>query len=371
MSDTIIARHYLPGGRARGGGIGRLVGYLVDAAAAEGERHVVTDTRGPAWSAPRSVGRLAAAVLVMARERATAPGRIHHIHMAGRGSTLRKLVLTAAARTLGCVHVLHLHDYDYVTDYTGRPAWQQALVRQMFRGADRVVVLGRQDRALVTDVLGAEPGRVAILRNCVPDPGPHPAATERDPVIVFLGRLSERKGVPELLAALADPAMARLPWRAVLAGDGPVERYKAEAQALGLGARVSMPGWMEEAETRALCSQADILVLPSHQEGMAMAVLEGLAHGLAVVTTPVGAHDEAIEDGTSGLFVPPGDVAALTAALVAVVGDPERRAALAQGARARFEKRFSMASYLPALRHLYAGLAAAPALDSPAERRPT
>ena len=71
--------------------------------------------------------------------------------MAGRGSTLRKLVLTAAARTLGCTHVLHLHDYDYVTDFTGRPAWQQALVRRMFQGADRVVVLGRRDRDMATE----------------------------------------------------------------------------------------------------------------------------------------------------------------------------------------------------------------------------
>ncbi len=371
MPDTIVARHYVPGGRNRGGGIGRLVGYVVDAAADEGERHAITDTRGPAWSAPRSLPRLLAAVLVMARERITAPQRIHHVHMAGRGSTLRKLVLTAAARSLGCTHVLHLHDYDYITDFTGRPPWQQAQVRRMFQGADRVVVLGRRDRDMATGLLGVAPRRVVVLPNCVPDPGPHPGSGDRAPVIVFLGRLGERKGVPELLAALASPTMAALPWRAVLAGDGPVSACRAEAEALGLGERVMMPGWMEEAATRTLCAEADILVLPSHHEGLAMAVLEGLAHGLAVVTTPVGAHDEAIDDGVSGIFVPVGDPAALAAALAAIVADPERRARLGSGARARFVERFSMARYLPALRHLYAGLATSPARDTPVERRPT
>lgn len=371
MTDDIVARHYVPGGRNRGGGIGRLVGYVVDAAGAEGERHVVTDTRGPAWSLARSAPRLAAAILVMARERATAPGRVHHVHMAGRGSTLRKLVLTEAARTLGCTHVLHLHDYDYVADFTARPAWQQALVRRMFRGADRVVVLGRRDREMATGLLGVDPARVVVLRNCVPDPGPHATAAEREPLIVFLGRLGTRKGVPELLDALARPPMAALRWRAILAGDGPVEAYRAEAATRGLAGRVTMPGWMEEAETRALCAAADILVLPSHHEGMAMAVLEGLAHGLAVVTTPVGAHDEAIEDGVSGLFVPVGDAAALSEALAGLVADPAHRAALATGARARFAERFSMARYLPALRHLYAGLATEPAPETPVERRPT
>jgi glycosyltransferase involved in cell wall biosynthesis len=284
---------------------------------------------------------------------------------------LRKLMLTAAARALGCTHVLHLHDYDYVTDFNGRPPWQQRLVRRMFQGADRVVVLGRRDRAMATGLLGADPERVVVLRNCVPDPGAHRVAEGREPLIVFLGRLGERKGVPELLAAFADPAMAALRWRAILAGDGPVEAYRAEAAARGLADRVTMPGWMEEAATRALCAEADILVLPSHHEGMAMAVLEGLAHGLAVVTTPVGAHDEAIVEGTSGLFVPVGDPAALAAALAGLVADPERRAAFGAGARARFVERFSMGSYLPALRHLYAGLATDPALETPVERRPT
>jgi glycosyltransferase involved in cell wall biosynthesis len=216
-----------------------------------------------------------------------------------------------------------------------------------------------------------EPGRLVVLPNCVPDPGPHPAAGGRAPVILFLGRLGERKGVPELLAALASPPMAALAWRAVLAGDGPVTAYRAEAEVLGIGDRVELPGWVEEAETRALCRGADILVLPSHHEGLAMAVLEGLAHGLAVVTTAVGAHDEAIDDGASGIFVPVGDAGALAAALAGLVSDPERRAALAAGARARFVERFSMARYLPALRHLYAGLAREPASDSPVERRPT
>jgi glycosyltransferase involved in cell wall biosynthesis len=371
LTEEIVARHYVPGGRSRGGGIGRLVGYVVDAAADAGQRHAITDTRGEAWSVPRSLVPLVGSVLVMTSERLTAPRRIHHIHMAGRGSTLRKLILTAAARTLGCIHVLHLHDYDYGNDYLGRPPWQRALVRRMFRGADRVVVLGRRDRALATDVLGVDPERVLVLHNCVPDPGPHPKADRREPVIVFLGRLSERKGVPELLAALADPAMETLRWRAVLAGDGPVDAYRAAAATLGLADRVTMPGWMEEEETRALCRQADILVLPSHQEGMAMAVLEGLAHSLAVVTTPVGAHDEAIDDGESGVFVRPGDADALAEILSSLVSHPERRAALAAGARARFEQRFSMARYLPALCHLYAGLAARPALATPVEQRPT
>src|SRR5690606_36433365 len=103
--------------------------------------HLVTDTRGPRWFAPTSLVRLSWAVLSMAMDRLLVPDRIHHIHIAGRGSTLRKLVLAAAARALGCLHVLHLHDYAYADDFAARSPRQKRLVRAMFQGADRVVAL--------------------------------------------------------------------------------------------------------------------------------------------------------------------------------------------------------------------------------------
>lgn len=351
---TASVRHYVAGGREQGGGIGRLVGNIVDAASAEGVRHLITDTRGPRWSVPASLVSLSKALADLAADRIRAPRRIQHIHIAGRGSTRRKLVLTAAARSLGSPYILHLHDYDYAQDLHARPPRQRARIRRMFAGAERVIVLGRRDAGTVVNLLGVRPDRVDVMHNCVPDPGP-PTGRPRDvePTIVFLGQLSERKGVPELLQALAGPTMSRLRWHAVLAGDGPVERFRAAAAGLGLSQRVSMPGWLGQEETRALCAGADILVLPSHAEGLAMAVIEGLAHGLAVVTTRVGAHEEAIADGTTGRFVPVGDVVALAETLATLVADPAARRRLGTQARARFVSNFSMSAYMRRLDGLY------------------
>lgn len=355
---ALAARHYVPGGRENGGGIGRLVGYVVDAAAEGGSRHAVTDSRGRRWHPLTSPARLAGAVLIMARDRITAPRSIHHIHVAGRGSTMRKLILAAAARTLGCTHVLHLHDYDYATDLARRPRWLRPLVHRMFRGADWVIALGERDRRTLIGLIGVGAERVTVLHNCVPDPGSPPLRPDDVPTILFLGRLGERKGVPELLAALASPAMAGLPWRAILAGDGPVELYRRQAAAQGLAHRITITGWLDAAEIRGLCDRADILALPSHAEGMAMAVLEGLAHGLAVVTTPVGAHEEAITHETTGLFVPPGDSDALAAALARLINEPSVRQRLAAEGRALYLRHFGIGPYLRRLQDLY-GVAAA------------
>ena len=357
MTDrsTILARHYLPGGREQGGGIGRLVKYIAETAP-PGVTHRVADTRGPRFRLPGSALHLAAAMATLLADRIVAPERIHHIHVAGRGSTVRKVILTAVARAVGARHVLHLHDYDYASDLAHRPPWQVALVRRMFQGADRVAVLGQRDRDTVVHDLGVEPARVVILRNSVPDPGPRQPREAAVPTILFLGTLGPRKGVPELLSALALPVMRDLRWRAVLAGDGPVETYAREARSLGLADPVSMPGWLDSDATRALLSEATILVLPSHGEGMAMAVLEGLAHGLAVVTTRVGAHQEAIEDGVSGVFVPVGDAPALAATLARLVADPATCDRLGSAARERYLTHFSMDGYMVALSALYADL---------------
>lgn len=364
-APTSSVRHYVPGGCESGGGIGRLVGYISHAAKDTDRKHLVTDTRGVAWSFTTSPARLLAAIFAMAKDRVAVPDRIHHIHVAGRGSTSRKLILTGVARFLGCRHILHLHDYDYAHYFSQRTPRQQAHIRRMFRSADHVVVLGHRDQLTLTRDLGVDPRRIAVIRNCVPDPKNRIVHVlkqrhENPPLIIFLGRLSERKGVRELLLALSQPVMKALRWKAIIAGDGPVEDYRNQAEALALADLVEMPGWLGADETRALCSRADILVLPSHAEGLAMAVIEGLAHGLAVVTTRVGAHEEVICDGDTGVFVPVGDKDALATALANLVQDNDQRRRLSARGRLHYLNHFSMKTYMLSLENLYDTVSAQP-----------
>jgi glycosyltransferase involved in cell wall biosynthesis len=358
-----------PGGLEHGGGIGRQMGYFLSALpqAAETPAYRLIDTRGPwflgsaRWRIPLSAVYLLVAALRIAWMGIAGRPCLIHANITGRGSTVRKLVLTAVARAVALPYVLHVHDYDYAADVSKRAGVMRRLVRGMFVAAEQTIVLGPEaDRALRAAL--ALPGaRILVLPNAVPDPNPAPrigiSVSPEIPVhLVFLGYLSARKGVPELLEALASPALAALSWRATLAGGGPVDEFRAKAAALGLGNRVAFPGWINQPAASALCAAADILVLPSHAEGLAMSVLEGLAHGLAVVATPVGAHAEVIEPDRSGLLTPPGDVAALSAALTRVITDQALRERLRAGARQRFLERFDARPYAARLARLHAGL---------------
>ncbi len=363
-----------PGGLEHGGGIGRQMGYFLRAHpdAERRLRYRVIDSRGPWYlgSSPLhiigSIAYLGRAILTLSRACLSSPC-VAHVNITGRGSTIRKVILLVIGRALGLRYVLHVHDYNYAEYYRSQNTFLKKLISTTFRRAAGVIVLGWRDLEVVSQTLQVSKDRMTVLHNAVPDPGPSP---DRRPVpgkpcqLLFLGYLSDRKGVPDLLRALASPAVRHLRWRATLAGDGPIDEYRNLAKDLGILDSLSFPGWLDESSASELCAGADALVLPSYAEGLAMSVLEGLSHGLAVIATPVGAHSEVIEPEVSGILVPPGDIAALADALVRVIEDESLRSRLARGARARFLEKFDVRRYAARLEQLHADLFA-PQHDHP------
>jgi glycosyltransferase involved in cell wall biosynthesis len=255
-------------------------------------------------------------------------------------------------RVLRIPVVLHLHASEYPEFFDALPKLAKALLRRTFAGADVVVVLGEKWRDYVCCELRVPPAKVAIMLNAAPGPGVAPQARARgsDPLrILFLGRLGTRKGVPEILHALADTRLCGKQWFAVMAGDGDIARYSAEAERLGIGDRVSFTGWIDADEARKLLSDSDLLLLPSHAEGLPMSIVEAFAHGVPVVSTRVGAIADILEDGVNGLFVETGSSSQLADVLLKLVEDEPLRLLLARNARATWEERLDVTSYGRAL----------------------
>jgi GalNAc-alpha-(1->4)-GalNAc-alpha-(1->3)-diNAcBac-PP-undecaprenol alpha-1,4-N-acetyl-D-galactosaminyltransferase len=172
-----------------------------------------------------------------------------------------------------------------------------------------------------------------------------PVAVAADPApqgaghaIVALGRLSHEKGFDLLLEAYAQVA-ARFPdWRLQIIGDGE-QRGALEAQAarLGLAGRVVFAGKLAQPEEH--LRRASLFVLPSRYEGFPNALLEAMALGLPVVSFACPSGPEAIiRQGVDGLLVPAEDTAALAAAIMGLMAEPARRAALGIEARAVAER---------------------------------
>jgi glycosyltransferase involved in cell wall biosynthesis len=344
----------LPGGLEHAGGIGRWAGYLLDAWQGNRPKIEIVDTRG-AGSKFDGIFAFPQALLRLLRFRLQGRLALIHANLSTRGSTVRKCVVTYLAALFGVPVVVHLHGSNFDGFYRGLAPVYQRLVKGMFRRAVSIQVLGEVWRRFLVDEVGVEPGKVAVLFNGVPRPtAPRPERAADAPCrIVMLGRLAARKGVPELLAALGSETLRSRPWHAVLAGDGEVEETRRHAAELGLADRIEVPGWVSSTRASALLAEADILVLASHAENMPMSVLEALAHGVAVVTTPVGTTPEILEDGVSALLVPPGDVPALTMALATLIDQPARRAEIAAAGHGVFNRELDIALAADRLTTLY------------------
>jgi glycosyltransferase involved in cell wall biosynthesis len=197
--------------------------------------------------------------------------------------------------------------------------------------------------------------RVAAKAHVVYNIGPGHAptnATTRDPLLVlFVGKLSEGKGLRVLYRA-AERVMEALPRvRFVLAGSPGVGFTPPPPAVAPL---FSLTGRLTAHAVEGLMERASVLVAPAvWPEPLSRVLLEAMSAGLPVVATTVGGNREALEHGKSGWLVPPNDVDALADGMLRLLTDPSVAARLAEGARERFMQLFSPEAILPRILAVY------------------
>ena len=181
----------------------------------------------------------------------------------------------------------------------------------------------------------------------------------RPVVVLSVGRAVEKKGYDDLLAALAllPPDLA---WRFVHIGGGALaKRLKRQAHLLGLDERIAWRGARPQPEVLAAYRTADLFVLAAKigrdadRDGLPNVLMEAQSQRLACVATTLPGISELIEDGRTGVLVPPGDPPALAAALEALIRDPARRIRLGAAGEARVRREFDMRSGVAVLAALF------------------
>ena len=253
-----------------------------------------------------------------------------------------------AGRAAGARVVAHMHIENVFRAGPGRRA-QVALDAATARLCAAVVAVSESTRAALV-AQGYPAGRVVVVHNGI-DVGETAAAPRRPaeipagaPMLLLVGRLAPVKGQRELVEALARLTAADA--HVVLVGKdieqgGAYERdLQARAAKLGVRDRVVFAGYRDDVP--GLMAGADVLVLPSHAEGLPLVVLEAMAAARPVVASAVGGTPELVVDGETGILVPPGDVGALATALDALLADPPRARRLGEAGRRRVERAFTL-----------------------------
>ena len=185
------------------------------------------------------------------------------------------------------------------------------------------------------------------------------------PLIAFVGRLTSEKGVPVLLHAAATLAGDDIDFRVRIVGDGPERaRLAILAWSLRLRERVEFTGMLEGSALEAAVSSAVAVVVPSlAEEAAGLVAIEQMMRGRVVIASDTGGLGEIV--GNAGLKFPPGDVAALTACLRRVLGDPELRVALGRAARSRALQHFTQQRMIEDHLRLYRRILARPSPTRP------
>jgi len=219
----------------------------------------------------------------------------------------------------------------------------------------------------IADVLvavGVKPGRLRVIHlgiDCRPfedHRGPREGVRKewgvasRDLVLFTAAMLVPRKGHDVLLESVVQLAAEGLPVRWVICGDGPLRGHlEAQVSERGMAQRVSFTGF--SSEVARLLAGADVFVLPSLHEGLGIAVIEAMAAGLPAVVSRVGGLPEIVVEGETGLLVPPGDAAALAAAVRRLASEPLWAGTLGRQGRARALQLFTSTSMAAAVEGYY------------------
>jgi glycosyltransferase involved in cell wall biosynthesis len=249
-----------------------------------------------------------------------------------------------------------------------RPRVYNGMDKRVARSFDRVIAVSRPiyDELLAS---GVPAERLCLLHNAIVlehyrRTGRRGALAEivgrpvQGPVIATIGRLSAEKGHRDLIEALGILAARGTRVSAVLAGDGPERPLLTQRiQALGLQDSVHLVGYISQPQR--ILEETDLMVLPSHTEGLPNAALEALTMEVPVLATRVGGTPEVITDGETGRLVEARAPDALADAIADFVANPRQWKCMALKGRAVVERQFNFESRTRKLEAIYAELAPA------------
>lgn len=235
------------------------------------------------------------------------------------------------------------------------------------------LILGNS-AAIVRDIeaaygLALDPARLRVVpHGLAPEVPATPPARGPGTRILFVGRFETRKGIDILANAIPRVLQMQPEAHVVLVGDpevdedgrGPTHRPAIEALVARFPNRVEMTGLLSRAALVEEYARADIFVAPSRYESFGLIFLEAMMHGAACIGTRVGGIPEVIEDGTTGLLVPPEDPVALAEALCRLLQDSQLRQRLGAAGLEAFRSRFSAARMAELVEASFASIRAAP-----------
>lgn len=277
-----------------------------------------------------------------------------HFHTSQGWSFRRLFLFFLIAKAVRKRTIWHVHGSSFDAYFRTALRFEKASVRFGLSNADAVIALSRSWSAQLSEI--APRARVRVIHNGV-NVGKYEvdrSGRQSPMVVLFLGRLGNRKGVYDLIDAAFRLGQGGV--RFAIAGDGDIDGAKAAVAKANLQGMIEILGWVDVERVVRLLKESDVYVLPSYDEGLPMGILEAMAAGLPIVSTPVGGIPDAVIDGVNGFLIQPGDSEGLAERILKFYSDPVFWADASRASRNRAAAQFSMDCVEGSLKALYAEL---------------
>lgn len=257
----------------------------------------------------------------------------------------RDCALVAIIKLAGVRRIYHLHGKPPARRDHSR--WTAALYRWAFRGA-WVIVLSDRFAADLEELVPRE--RVLVVPNGIVERGAADRTQRAGRArLLFLSNLTETKGPLLLIEALGILRARGLAFDATFAGAvherAFLDRFHAEVRRHGLERHVRYVGPAYDEHKQRLLDEHDVFVLPTYKDAFPLVALEAMQAGIPVVTTREGALPEIVEEGKSGLLVPPGDPVALAGCVAALANNRDMQRRMGAHGRARCLQQYSHTTF--------------------------
>lgn len=249
--------------------------------------------------------------------------KILHLHTAADGSFWRKSMLVKLGHRLGKKVVLHVHASRFKDFYNEASQKNKQRIFQTLNSVDVLIVLSHSWKEWFVS-LGIPEDKIVILHNITSYPTKIESAQIKDGKVhfLFMGEIGQRKGVFDILCALAkhrDELFGKVELR--IGGNRHEEELKKAIADGKLQDVVKFEGWVGGEKKLQLLNWADVFILPSFNEGLPISILEAMSYGHPIISTPVGGIPEVVETGRNGILVTPGNDEEIFAAIKKYVDD--------------------------------------------------
>lgn len=277
---------------------------------------------------------------------------IVHIHSSFGPSFYRKMPFILFSYWFRVPIINHIHGADFDTFFIKASNRKRNIIKKIYELCDVFIVLSEQWRLNIAQIVCED--KIYVVENYAILPDIIDRKKQNNQVL-FIGELGDRKGcfdIPKIWKLVKESVPdAKL----VMAGAGKKEELIETfcKEGFVVDESLSFPGWVRGIEKERVFQESTVLLFPSYNEGMPMAVLEAMAYQLGIVTTNVGGIPKLIESQKSGYLFEPGEIKKMAQAVVCLLENKEQCASYGKNARETVFLHYSLEAHIKKISNLY------------------